>query len=340
LTQPGGTEKTAGFEPEAGTTGGYRLETPIWRPVDKLFVYYLIGMALLIFLLRDNVPEWKTYFLSYLVGVALVAGLRPHSGHNSPMVIRLLAEGYPVIGYVILYKVMGGLIHIIFPGWFDPLVISIDQAIFRTQPSLWFLAHQNPVVTEILYFCYLSFYWLLPLIALIYFIKGEYQRFAVGLHAVGMAFFVSFTIFFLFPVEGPRFALKQVGLETIDGGLFFNIVNRIIKLHALHGGCMPSTHTAASVAVLLFIYSHRPRWGLILTPVVIGLIVATVYSQFHYATDSLVGLLIGVVSIVIAGGWNKRWTRRLQDGTYKSRLRRLLSRIRKHGEPDRPQGNV
>jgi membrane-associated phospholipid phosphatase len=72
----------------------------------------------------------------------------------------------------------------------------------------------------------------------------------------------------------------------------------VVRAGAAHGTATPSSHCAVTVA--LWLLSMHPRLGsrrlaVALAFCVPGLVVATVYLQYHYGFDALVGTLMGIV---------------------------------------------
>ena len=53
--------------------------------------------------------------------------------------------------------------------------------------------------------------------------------------------------------------------------------------------------------VWLVAWRHQPRLAVLLSPFVLGLIVATVYGRFHYLLDTLAGFGLAVTVVAIHG---------------------------------------
>ena len=51
---------------------------------------------------------------------------------------------------------------------------------------------------------------------------------------------------------------------------------------------------------------HTRRLGIFVTTVAAGIIVATIYGGFHYAIDSLVGLVLGLLLGTALTAWHRR----------------------------------
>jgi membrane-associated phospholipid phosphatase len=51
--------------------------------------------------------------------------------------------------------------------------------------------------------------------------------------------------------------------------------------------------------VLLVARRHQPRLAQLLTPIVAGVMVATVYGRFHYALDTIVGAALAATVVFV-----------------------------------------
>ncbi|MFQ5584933.1 MAG: phosphatase PAP2 family protein, partial [Calditrichia bacterium] len=74
------------------------------------------------------------------------------------------------------------------------------------------------------------------------------------------------------------------------------MLRKLVENSGLHGGAFPSSHVAVAVVVLYFVWHYFPRTGkYAFLPAVIALSLSTVYGQYHYVTDMLSGLLMGII---------------------------------------------
>ena len=61
------------------------------------------------------------------------------------------------------------------------------------------------------------------------------------------------------------------------------------------GGAFPSSHVGVAVVILLFMWRFKPKVAVaVFLPIVIALSLATVYGQYHYFTDVIAGLVMGI----------------------------------------------
>jgi undecaprenyl-diphosphatase len=80
-----------------------------------------------------------------------------------------------------------------------------------------------------------------------------------------------------------------------QGGPFQSLV-RLIQNHAgVHGNAFPSAHIMLAFVVLVFAYRFLPRLAPWLLFPILLMCVGAVYDGYHYASDVLVGALMGIV---------------------------------------------
>jgi membrane-associated phospholipid phosphatase len=83
------------------------------------------------------------------------------------------------------------------------------------------------------------------------------------------------------------------------GIIFTPVAQYVIKVAGLHGGCMPSSHVAVALVVMIYAIRYTKTLAWILTPVILSLFVATVYGRFHYFLDVVAGILVGLLALFI-----------------------------------------
>ena len=117
--------------------------------------------------------------------------------------------------------------------------------------------------------------------------------------ASAVAFYISYLGLIFIPVEGPRYALSHLYEIPIRGFIFVPLAQWIVKVGGLHGGCMPSSHVAVAWVVLIFSYKYVRKLFYFLGPLIISLFIGTVWGRFHYLSDVIAGILVGVISIMV-----------------------------------------
>jgi len=263
---------------------------------DRNLIIYWSLLSLVILIFHQNISQWFGRFLLHLMLLAAVFIIIPWLDRKENPVIRFIRNWYIVFAFPFLYWDVGPLLHAVFPGEFDHLIIHIDWFIFGTLPNIWVQSIVRPWLTDIMQLSY-SIYWItIPLGGAIFYFRKEYSQFERLLFYVTFTFFLSYFIFIFFPVAGPRFYLADQIHANYHGFFISNLLRSFVQNVGFRGGALPSSHVGVAVVILIYVWHFRPGIAKFLfLPLVIALSLATVYGQYHYFTDVLAGLLMGTI---------------------------------------------
>jgi hypothetical protein len=261
--------------------------------VDRVFLTYLVLTGILAVI--GGGPVGFGLAFAHLATVLLVLRLKkrplPRNG-----ALRFFRLAYPVAATpFLLYPELRFLNQIITERLFDGMVQGWELALFGSQLSMTF--HEwlpDFTFSELLHFGYMSYYVLVPIALVgVFSTRGD-----AALHraafATAVAFLLSYFLFTLFPVAGPRYDFPRIGGE-VSGGAFYQMVHTILETGSSRGTAFPSSHIAASGVAVLAAGREDPRWFWVLIVPEIGLALGTVYGRFHYGVDALAGLALMVL---------------------------------------------
>lgn len=174
----------------------------------------------------------------------------------------------------------------------DPYLVDIESGIFGTQPSIEFSAFfENRIFTEFMYMGYFSFYLIILGFTLyVYFKRKKYASQLIFMLSASL--YIFYLIFSLIPSAGPQFYFSSPGNILPDGYLFEQIMHFIQKTAEQPTGAFPSSHVGISVIILLLSKKYAPVFFSIAWPIVIILILSTVYIKAHYVIDVIGGIVI------------------------------------------------
>jgi membrane-associated phospholipid phosphatase len=234
-----------------------------------------------------------TFYAGVILLSVLIVKFCSRTDNRLAAFFRLL---YPALLIAFFYSVSGNTIHLLYPDFLDTQLVAIEKSIFGLNVTLWLDNHLNVVVTELLSLGYFSYYFMIIGLSLILFFHrrdAEIKRF---MSATCVTFFVSYLLFFLYPIEGPRWHFAGEYLNSIHGVIFWPMVKYVIDNGAVHGGCMPSSHVAEALVVMFFALRNYGRRAAFLIPLVVLMAGGTIYGRFHYVSDVVVGIIIGVLA--------------------------------------------
>lgn len=319
-----GTAKSAGRDTEEAADGQGRERSPL--PVDVLLAGYLAvtGALALGSLTVVGAALAAAHAAGIWVLLGPVAGLDPEApvrdalagGSVSPEAVRtapppihvarFVRVAYPVLLTPLLYTELELLNQFYVQGYLDAMVQGWEEALFGAQLSVvW--AERQPWrwLSELMHLGYFSYYLLIPISALVVYRRGgqgELHRFTM---VTGLAFFLCYVAFVVFPVTGPRYLYDQLQ-GAPAGALLFDAVHAVAEGGSSKGTAFPSSHVAATVAAWLACRRVARRWYWMAAPFVLLLTLGTVYGRFHYAVDALAGVFVALAAWKLAPALTRR----------------------------------
>lgn len=282
---------------------------------DRLMIGYPLLMTLLILLfgqpLGGYIDEIIVYTALSGLSALIVYYVDEHNGRWSAF-IRLV---YPAIMFGIYYRMTGGMMFLLFDQFLDWQLITFERMIFGVNPTLFIdKGMLNVWTNEIFMLGYFLYYPMLPVFTAAMFIRRDYAILKQVVLAAAITFFVSYLLFSLYPVEGPRWYFAEQFTNVIEGPVFRTLVESIQHRGAVHGGCVPSSHVAVALLIMMFCFKYYRPFGWILVPVNILLTIGTFWGRYHYVSDAIFGAAIGVTATL----WTWRYYDRLNLQTSRS----------------------
>ena len=179
----------------------------------------------------------------------------------------------------------------------DALVASWEAVLFPSDPSAS-LATRWPslVVSELLHFCYLSYYAIVYVPPALLWLRGRRREFAETVLALVVVYALCFATYMRFPVDGPRFVH---GPSSAPAGAIRSIVVHLLESGSSRGTAFPSSHVAAALVAAICALRFQRGVGVVVAVLTVGLAVGAVYGGYHYAVDVLAGTVIAGLSLVV-----------------------------------------
>ncbi len=293
-----------------------------WQLQDVGMLAYLGVVVLLLLVLgaglgRHTRPWPLIAYHLLLTGAALTARYLPRWWDHP--VARFLRWWYPVILMFFCFTAVGWMIHIIRPAFIDPLLIDLERALFGVMwtPLLQRFAH--PLLTEVMYFFYTSYYFLIPGLGLPLYLawrrRGIAERgpqFREYMLAVTLTFWVCYLHFLVTPGAGPVFWAGYPGpVLTLQGGPITAFEQWLFERGAIVGGAFPSSHVAVAFVIAIYALRYRVA-GWFFAPVAVGLSSSTMYSGYHYGVDVVWGIVVAVVMAAAVPRLFRWWEERAE----------------------------
>lgn len=267
------------------------------------FFYLTLSNTLLV-AFHQNLAVASVYILIHQCIAVGILVLAYASSRWPGAAVRFLRHWYPLPLYIYFFEELRGLVHLIFPGWFDEWLIRFDFSIGNVHPSVWLTHFASAPLNDFMQGCYMTYFiYLVALPAILYWC-GEMRAFWTVMTATAIAHYSVYVIAILFPIESPHFALASMQ-PNLAGGASTALINLIERFGRVHGAAFPSAHVAGSMVAILASWRYR-RWLFwICLPFFVGMMIATVYGGYHYVADVLAGMVIGAIGWM-SGEWVMR----------------------------------
>ncbi len=274
---------------------------------DRMYLAYFTVAGILILFLRHRVSNWPMLLVLHLAGLAITLALVVNARY-----FRIAHAWYPLLMPILTFQAVAHLSFLFADGWRDRYLLAFEAWLFPEPPTVWLSRFASPLVTELLEIGYLSYFAILLIVAAVFYRRANKVGFTGVMAASTLSYILCYTVFIIFPTEGPAHTLRQLHTVPLPGGLFHWIVI-FIQHGGVHGNAFPSAHVAGAVAPLIFAWRYAPKVAAWLTPLVVLLCIGAVYDRYHYASDVFAGVLVGAAAacfVMFAQG-KPRWVRRL-----------------------------
>lgn len=251
------------------------------------------------------------------VVVAVVAGLsllvvvgpsrlRERSGD----VRQRFREGLAAIALVLGVLLVNRFLRPIVPELSWAFGIPITDAIYRFEGTfvVWVQSFARPWLTSYLAFAYVHLYvFLLFVPFLVYLFAADARPLRVAGIAYAANYGIGVVCYVIFIAYGPRNYL----VEEVDSLLYttYPTIRLLTQQANVNTNAFPSLHTSMAVTVALLSLWTRdqfPRFPILVIPMTLSIVLATMYLGLHWVTD----VLGGIVLAGIATGIGVRWTAR------------------------------
>ena len=271
----------------------------VFRPEDTVFIVYLTSVSIWVTLFHKGIENWWINVLSHSIAVVVtIAWVRYSSVSNRP-VVRFLRYWYIPLSLGVFYEQIDSFILGLHGRYLDHIIIDFEKYLLGGHPSVWLERFASPVMTEVMKIGYHSYYWMGPILGISLYLRKDKIPFRRSLFSIMLAFFISYFGFILFPVVGPRYVLSDLYNGPLNGYFVTALQDWIMEHGDIYGGCMPSSHVAVALVVLMLAWTYQKRLAWVFTPLVTLLCISTVYSRYHYVSDVAAGILVGLVSFYL-----------------------------------------
>ncbi len=269
------------------------------RLFDYVNLAFYVFMLVIVILYRHSIPlayVMIVMYLSIIAGTLLLVALE-----HTNRVLRMLRYFYPYIFIGFVFESLGFIVPYINPHNKDHILIKIDRLILGKDAALVFNFLNIKGVVDYLQISYLAYYILPVVIILYYYKKNKIKRLSYTLFALSLGYYISYLGYIFLPAIGPRYSLSYLSHIPLNGGIVFKTVHPILnQLEHIKQDCFPSGHTEISLLVFLLFYEENKTIALMILPIVLSLILATLVLRYHYLTDVISGIIVAFLVYYIS----------------------------------------
>ena len=261
-------------------------------PVDWIVAAYNLIFAGIWYSQSTKVWFAALLAVAHIAGAALPWLLR-RTPTELPRPWRTLREIYPLLFLALFWPELDALRPVLALESVDGPIAALDLLIFRVPlHEIWLPNMSATWFSEIMYLSYELYYPLVFLPPIILIFQKRDAALRDTTFRLVLAYLLCFVTYAAFPVDGPHF-LQEPFQGPHTSGFFYGINQKLQAAGDSLGCSFPSSHVAAAVSAAFVGWLYFPRWIAVLMSVeAFGITLATIYTQNHYAIDSLAGLLL------------------------------------------------
>ena len=268
------------------------------RLFDWLTISYVSIWIVLLLIFHHRISSSGTFLALHgvvLASVFLMAGLDPKTS-----LLRVVRRWYQFFMIPLFFAALHYLIPAIHPGNIDFELIRIDQLLLGIHATVWIEKFHHPWLTEMMQLSYLGFYFMGFMVAVPLYLRDNINEFDRLAFNILLTFYLSYLGYLIFPALGPRFFLAHLQNFPLSGSEIHSTVSHALNdLENIQWDAFPSGHVAITLIFSRFLFIYLRKYFYLTLPVVILLVISTVYLRYHYVIDIFAGfILYGLVTVI------------------------------------------
>lgn len=266
--------------------------------LDAAALLYIGLLILLTIVFSSKLPGWREALTKLMVAAAMYM--------VAASIVRLLPLGFASIAchtvavmilYSFLFQITAQYQHVFVDRWLDGTLIALEKSVVGVESSTYLQRFVSPYLSEWMMFTYVVYVPLLPGIALLCYWSAGPQAASTYLLNFSLANILCYVGFILIPVAGPLCYFPEQFTVPLQGGIFTWCGEWMRGNVHYPGGCLPSPHCALGTVMMLMLHRYSRRSFLVTFPIFLSIYAATVYGRYHYLSDVVTGIIVGVIVV-------------------------------------------
>ncbi|MCU0285919.1 MAG: phosphatase PAP2 family protein [Acidobacteria bacterium] len=180
-------------------------------------------------------------------------------------------------------------------------MVEIDRFLLGVDPTIWFQKWIHPLTTDFFYILYF-FYFPMPFFIIIWlYRKKKYNELGEAFLVLMLTYFGAYILYFLVPVQGPRFYMANLHTIPLQGIFFAEHIRTLIDFFEPNKlDAFPSLHMAIVLTTLFICFKQNKKMFYIFLPISVGIMISLLYCRYHYFIDMIVGASWSIMAYFIA----------------------------------------
>jgi membrane-associated phospholipid phosphatase len=223
--------------------------------------------------------------------------------------LAVVRDFLPFLGFLLLYETLHDLTPLLRPSVVDAQLIAIDRALLHVDGAVWLGRFASAPLTQVMVFCYCSYFFTPGLLACWFYWRDERQPFRDFLVSLCVVTLLGYIGYLLVPAVGPYVYQSTLFPTRLPGGSTAThvFISAIDDMKGVARDCFPSLHTAHTTVVLTFAWLHARRLFWLYLPIALGLYLSTIYLRMHYVVDVAAGLMVAAAGCALGVALERRW---------------------------------
>ena len=209
----------------------------------------------------------------------------------------VIRDWQPVVQILLAYRLSGLFFRAPMPR-IEAWLSSTDRALFDRFHLDAAIAHGPRAMLELLEGAYLSVYVVLPLgfaVALLIDPHLDVDRYW---SVVTLAELGAYAVLPWVQTRPPRALDDRMAIESRQLTLR-DLNDLVLRRGSIQVNTFPSGHAAGALATSLAVGHISPLAGLFFGLVALGIVAGSIVGRYHYAADSIAGLIVAVLALMI-----------------------------------------
>lgn len=263
---------------------------------DRIYLWVHIALGALVCVRFRQISHWQMHFIYDWVAIGtLVLLVRKR---KDGVIWEFAHDWLPLVFFLCVFEQASFLSLAIRSDWQNLRLVTFEYRLLKVPPILWLHQRARSFVVQAFEFGYFAYYPLYPAIGGLFWAWRKRERyrgaFRTMTDALSVGYVVCYVIYLLFPTQSPA---NRIGMQQLPsvGGPFHSMI-RFIQDHAgVHGNAFPSAHIMMAFVILAFAFRFLPPAAPLLAIPVGLMCFGAVYDGYHYASDVVVGAVLGIV---------------------------------------------